>query len=172
MDCPRCSGELGETTYEDFPVYRCAKCRGFWVSGEILRGIIEKRHEKMPQEALEVAKNWHSSQMPKKELPDELKCPRCGEMLSRGVYGVDTGIIIDRCPTGCGVWLDAGELVELQAFDEVWDEKARQIFKEKGLQRIFEVKKTEDPETEVIRRGLLGRSIIGRLADLLVDFLD
>jgi len=127
----------------------------------------------MPQEVLDAARNWHAKNMPKKELPDELLCPACGGTLSRGVYGYDSGIIIDRCPNGCGVWLDAGELVALQAFDEIWDVKSREIFEEQGLgAKLKEIENKEDPETAVIRRGLLGRTIIGRLADILVDFLD
>ncbi|RKZ31279.1 hypothetical protein DRQ36_02530 [bacterium] len=173
MICPGCGGELVSTKYEDYPVRRCSSCGGYWISGEILLGIINARKEKIPAEALAVARDWHSKTMPKKELPDELVCPSCGKMLSRGVYGYDSGVVIDRCPAGCGVWLDKGELVALQAFDEVWDKKSREVFEEKGLGAMLdEIENEKDPETEVIRRGILGKTIIGRLADILVDFLE
>ncbi len=172
MDCPRCKGSLQEASYEGFPVFRCSDCGGFWVNGDVLLDIINKREARIPEAAIAVARGWQKRHLPKRELDSELECPVCGSALERSVYGYDTGIVIDRCPSGCGIWLDAGELVALQAFDEVWDKKARDIFEEKGLRKIFDTSKEEDPETAVIRKAFFGRSIVGRLADIFVDFLD
>ena len=171
MTCPKCKGTLEKTTYEGFPVQKCTGCGGFWISGKVLLSIIDKRGKQIHVQAIDLARQWRMRQIPKKELDNELTCPVCSKALNRSVYGYDTGIVIDRCLSGCGIWLDAGELLALQAFDEVWDEKAKKIFEEKGLHKIFEQSEEEDPETEVIRRGFLGRSIIGKLADIFVDFL-
>ncbi len=172
MDCPRCSGILAESSYEGFPVMKCAGCGGFWIGGKVLLSIIDKRKTEIPEAALRTANEWRHRQIPKEELDNEFKCPVCGSKLNRSVYGYDTGIVIDRCLNDCGIWLESGELVALRAFDEVWNERAREIFRENGLQKIFdEAKNEEDPKTAVIRRGFFGRSIIGRLADIFVDFL-
>ncbi len=167
MNCPRCKRELSEGLYEDYSISRCAACGGIWVDGKALLGIIDKRKEIMPEEALEAARNWRSSVVPKKELDNELSCPSCKAELSRAVYGYDSGIIIDRCTTGCGVWLDKGELEALQAFDEIWDVKARKMFEEKGLERLFEEETEEEKELRGANSGILGR-----LADILFDFLN
>jgi DNA repair exonuclease SbcCD ATPase subunit len=37
----------------------------------------------------------------------EATCPRCGKRLREEDR---RGVSIDVCPTGCGMWLDAGEL--------------------------------------------------------------
>ncbi len=167
MKCPHCGRKLTETKYEDYPIRQCIDCGGFWVDGKILREIIETRKERMPSEALEEAREWRIRAIPKEELQDEIVCPSCGSRLSRAVYGYDTGVVIDRCSNGCGLWLDKSELVALQAFDEIWDKEARKIFREKGLGKIFEETESEEDESKQTRHGVLGR-----LADFLLDFLD
>jgi len=170
MECPRCNRQLSEAKYEDYPIYHCADCGGIWVNCTTLRGIIETRKEKIPREAHETAQAWHSKPIPKEELDDELRCSACGTVLSRVVYGYDTGIVIDRCPNGCGVWLDKGEIIALQAFDEIWDDRALEIFKEKDLKKLFEEDSEVDMDEEDRKNAHSG--IIGRLADILLDFLD
>jgi Zn-finger nucleic acid-binding protein len=172
VDCPRCKNALVEAKYEGYPVLRCPACNGFWVNGTVLHGLIEKREEVIPQSAIEIAKKWHSSVFPKTRMEDELFCPNCGKKMCRHNYGYDSGVIVDSCEACCGVWLDESELIDLQAFDQVWDDKARELFKEKGLVRLFDEEKNEDPETPVIRKYMLGNSVLGRLADMFVDFLD
>jgi len=175
MDCPACQGELVETVYEDFPIYRCSKCGGYWVKGDILTDIIEKRKIEIPDEALKEARNWKRKVAPNRKMKGNLVCPVCGRNLIRRNYAYDTGIVIDCCSLGCGIWLDAKELVAVQAFDEVWDKKALEIFNQKGLGKLFEEKKAED-ELESLKahrkKSIFGRSIIGRLADFFMDFMD
>lgn len=158
-----------QADYEGFPVSHCGDCRGYWVTGTVLLDILDKREKQIPQEAIETAREWRRTQIPKTELNDELECPSCGRILNRSVYGYDSGIIIDRCLWGCGIWLDAGDLTALVAFDEVWEKKAREIFAEKNLQMVFDSTKNAPPD--IIRRGFFGRSVIGWLADFFVDFL-
>jgi len=173
MDCPRCNTEMAEEKYEGNPVHRCSSCKGWWIRGEVLLNIINRREKIIPDRALEAARKWRAKVMPREEMIDELICPECHGKLVRTVYAYDSGIIIDRCPICSGIWLDNGELTALQAFDEVWDIKSREIFEQKGLAKVFkDMENEEDPETAVIKRSFLGRSIIGRLADMLVDYLD
>jgi len=171
MECPSCKGRLKEALYEGFPVYCCSSCKGIWIEGSVLLKILSRRKVSLPPEAIEAAHEWRVRRIPKSELQDVLECPVCHARLNRSVYAYDTGIVIDRCLNGCGIWLDAGELEALKAFDEVWDSKSREVFASKGLQLIFDEPKGEDPETAAIRKGFLGRSVVGRLADIFVDFL-
>jgi len=42
-----------------------------------------------------------------KEEENKIKCPYCGVLMDK----IDkSGVIIDKCPNDCGVWLDRGEL--------------------------------------------------------------
>lgn len=45
-------------------------------------------------------------------------CPRCGTGMSPRDWGFGSQIVIDTCPSGCGVWLDVGEAERLEAFYE------------------------------------------------------
>lgn len=173
MRCPRCNGEFVQSTYEDFPVRICSGCGGIWLDGDVLSKIIEKRHEMIPVNTLESAKNWKREGIAKKKIQDEFSCPVCGRMLKRNIFGYDTGIIIDKCESDGGVFLDKDEIVHLQAFDEIWDDKARAIFKEKRLDEILKnIQNEKDPETGIIEKMPMGRSFLGKIADFLIDVLD
>jgi len=38
-------------------------------------------------------------------------------------YNYSSGIIVDRCKKGCGMWLDADELDKVQIHSELWQDK-------------------------------------------------
>ena len=48
--------------------------------------------------------------------------------MERQEYGLASGVLVDRCPHGHGLWLDVGELYEL----EVFFERVRRESKEEG----------------------------------------
>jgi hypothetical protein len=39
--------------------------------------------------------------------PERGRCPRCGEVLAEADQ---SGVLVDQCPAGHGLWLDQGEL--------------------------------------------------------------
>ena len=53
------------------------------------------------------------------------KCPRCAKMLYSVNYAYSSGIIIDKCSEH-GVWLDKGELENIQINAEHWKVKANE----------------------------------------------
>ena len=52
-------------------------------------------------------------------------CPRCHETLPPVNYQGNSGIIVNTCENGHGIWLDAGELPKIQIFMEQWDRVMR-----------------------------------------------
>ena len=47
-----------------------------------------------------------------------ISCPVCGTEMATREYGYASQVVIDTCPAGCGVWLDAGEIQALEKFFE------------------------------------------------------
>lgn len=91
---------------------RCTSCRGTWLDGgelQLIAGLAGVSAGALTAALIE-AKTTRQSQR---------RCPRCVRRLA----GMDAGglkpLEIDRCPGGCGLWFDDGEMEQLIArFDE------------------------------------------------------
>ncbi|MDQ7824624.1 MAG: protein kinase [Candidatus Eremiobacteraeota bacterium] len=111
--CPLCwvvmdSLKAGSTSFEGCPL-----CRGIWCStrelsrrGPFIYGennpLIEEYWEETP-----VPKENHDFTMRR------LCCPRCGTLMHTFHHRKAAHTELDRCPEGCGLWLDRGELKAL-----------------------------------------------------------
>ncbi|ACY17672.1 hypothetical protein Hoch_5184 [Haliangium ochraceum DSM 14365] len=102
--CPRCpdasmrAEELGESQ-----VARCARCHGLWISSaefNLLVADLDRREAVRVREPLHLA---HEDQV------RYLNCPKCGECMSRQIFGRTSGIVVDICRRH-GIWLDRGEI--------------------------------------------------------------
>jgi Zn-finger nucleic acid-binding protein len=53
--------------------------------------------------------------------PDEptRACPLCDRPLDKVNIGPGAGVVVDRCPQGCGLWFDDAEVAALAAAVEV-----------------------------------------------------
>ena len=40
-------------------------------------------------------------------------CPVCGQSMRRYIYCEDSGVVVDSCDLGHGIWLDDGELAQI-----------------------------------------------------------
>lgn len=99
-NCPKCSSEaLVETlTLGEMPLDVCPGCSGIWLDKGELESLLKK------------SQGWDSADFslinPKAE---GLMCPRCKNKMSRGGL-VNPLLLVDRCQSCGGVWLDAREL--------------------------------------------------------------
>ena len=118
MNCPRCSVVLTQEIYEGVEIDRCPSCKGTWLDSGELTKIIDTREEAfdtaLVQETLETA----SSGVPPGEEATVVKCPKCDSAMRANNYDYKSGIIIDTCRNGHGVWLDGKELEKIQIFRE------------------------------------------------------
>jgi Zn-finger nucleic acid-binding protein len=120
MDCPRDGTVLGATNYEGFEVDKCGACGGVWLDAGELEAIQNKadhahhahRSEKVPDQVQRAINEV--AQLEAKPI----KCPKCGDTMVARDYGLGAQIVIDTCPRDCGVWLDVGEIQELEKFYE------------------------------------------------------
>jgi len=117
IDCPRCKkpmkAEFVQKLGPDVRIDVCGKCGGsFYDRGELAQTIKDRRIADRLTEA------------PIRGTMSPIACPRCsGRMRVRREWDVE----VDVCISCGGVWLDHGELEELeaQAVKDLGDEEKR-----------------------------------------------
>ncbi len=96
LKCPACREVLIAVEYRGLELDTCAGCRGVWLDGGELEALV-------------------GLAVPPKDRPDpslgapNRDCPVCVHKLVKDRYG-RTEVVVDKCPHGDGIWLDAGEL--------------------------------------------------------------
>lgn len=132
MNCPRCRAALLETDYEGLGVYHCHSCRGYWVPGARLAEIAEIREKTFTTEQKAAFQRLHAQARTLVNQADaEISCPRCGQALRQNRYPYANEVIIDRCPQGHGIWLDAGEIEHIQmAVEQQQDEMSETVLEQ------------------------------------------
>jgi Zn-finger nucleic acid-binding protein len=97
---------------EGVEIDRCVTCHGTWLDNGELQ-LIAQRAGVAPggvTEALVAAQGARGGRR---------RCPRCLRRLEMIHLGQSSPLEIDRCPGGCGLWFDDGEMQQFIArFDE------------------------------------------------------
>lgn len=133
MKCPRCSNVLTAIDYEGLEIETCSNCGGEWLDGDELGKVVrirETRFDAGEQRAIAEAEPVHG--IPTHEAGHDLNCPRDDAAMQPVNYGGSTGIIVDRCPTCKGMWVDAGELEKVQMLVESWKDDLPEDLKKYG----------------------------------------
>jgi len=135
MNCPKCAVPLKEVLYEGVKLDHCEQCDGFWLDDGELRKIILCHEETFTPEQLKQAAEMVEKQAIVGVAKESRKvaCPHCGKEC---VKRVSSGVTIDKCPDGAGVWLDKGEIEMLQAMAEerssIFTDEQMQFFKQRA----------------------------------------
>ncbi|HSR48421.1 MAG TPA: zf-TFIIB domain-containing protein [Anaerolineales bacterium] len=114
MKCPVDGSSLESRAVESVQVEACVRCRGLWFQGEELRKA---------KDAAQPDLNWLDFDLWSEQDSFAVAwsvrtCPQCGEKMAGIAYGT-TGVTVDYCPTGHGIWLDNGEFENiLNALDQ------------------------------------------------------
>jgi uncharacterized protein len=120
MRCPRDTSELQQKVYEaSVEVDQCPQCAGMFLDkGELetIQGTVEKDHRRAAVESAD--SSWDPVEAAESEVRGSIDCLKCGTRMERRRYGFGSQTIIDECPKGCGLWLDGGEIQELERFYE------------------------------------------------------
>ena len=101
LKCPVCEEPMIVAEYEHVEIDTCVGCGGVWLDGGELEALV-------------------GSAVPPKATPDpdlgppDRDCPICVDKLIKDRYG-RTQVVVDKCPHGDGIWLDAGELEQILA---------------------------------------------------------
>jgi len=125
MNCPRCkTTQLREITYEGVKIDTCENCQGEWLDAGELKSINDAREVKFSPQEIELVDGIDSSASIKEgELAQDLLCPHCNVEMRQFNYASTSGIVIDKCPTCQGHWLDKSELENIQILVEEWETK-------------------------------------------------
>jgi Zn-finger nucleic acid-binding protein len=141
MKCPKDHAQLEPRRYEgELMVELCPSCRGLWLdAGELER--IEETHERDYREELArmVDLGYNAYEFAGQKAGRVLPCPRCGAEMEKREYARCSQVLIDACPAGHGVWLDAGEIEALELFFERSRLEARELRRGffAGLRALF-----------------------------------
>ena len=114
MKCPRDQTELKEFKYEaEIMVDSCFSCHGMFLDKGELEAIQKAREIDYSKE---LGQGPDASPRPKLSEDAPISCPKCEGEMEKREYGYVSGVVIDTCVAGCGVWLDAGEIQQLEKF--------------------------------------------------------
>jgi Zn-finger nucleic acid-binding protein len=117
MKCPRDGSPLNTEKYEaKVEVDSCPACHGVWLDKGELEQIQETIERDYTQE-LEVRPDRVAASIDEARRRS-IDCPKCGTRLETEEYAYCSSVFVDVCPDGCGMWLDEGELQELEKFFE------------------------------------------------------
>jgi Zn-finger nucleic acid-binding protein len=129
MQCPRCNAQLKEILYEGVSIDTCEKCEGEWLdSGEII-AINKAREKTFSDGEKNKMTGAQKAAKPVTRSQASLQCPHCKVPMTSLNYSYSTGIIVDRCPSCNGLWLDKDELENIQIVIEEWDKKTPELNK-------------------------------------------
>lgn len=120
MDCPRCRFMLVESEYEGERVQFCSTCWGYWLTRRQLFQITGQIGYRFTAEAVQAVETSFDEQGDANRQGSEgetIKCPECGVEMVRKIYMPECPVIIDECQNH-GIWLDTGEIKDLQVFIE------------------------------------------------------
>ncbi|WP_409432109.1 zf-TFIIB domain-containing protein [Litorimonas sp. RW-G-Af-16] len=144
-NCPVDDFTLATETYEGVTIDKCPHCQGVWLDAGELEAI-QERVEVDHSAALARPENTIAGAyaVAKAKSEGSLSCVTCNTGLVKREYGFASQIVIDNCPKGHGIWLDAGELQKLEQFfereQEIADEVEDEIWadlKPKGISGFF-----------------------------------
>jgi Zn-finger nucleic acid-binding protein len=118
MDCPKCNTPLKSVTYEGVEIDKCQQCSGAWLDdGEILK-IIRTKEETFDPKLIKETLALGFTGVPKNEQQTSARCPKCQAGMEAINYDYSSGIILDRCTEGHGLWFDGEELQKVQIVRE------------------------------------------------------
>jgi Zn-finger nucleic acid-binding protein len=161
LPCPRCHSELTERQLGAIAIDICEACGGHWYDAGELERVRQMGPAERPRGLPDPRPpRWVDS----KAL--DVVCPRCREPLGADRYAYSSDLVIDRCPTCHGVWVDAGELEKM---DHLVDEWSRDLEKDAVAwkDRLGEVEKTFGRKIKETERSTRLGALLGFFWDVL-----
>jgi len=118
MNCPSCPGELTEVHYEGERIYTCTSCNGVMLDEEKLKKIELNRQTRISRD------QGHANS---RHYEGTRLCPDCDTRMEKSKYGKYFPLTIDKCPQCSNIWLDKGELEDIQVAFEVFEENTNRV---------------------------------------------
>lgn len=137
--CPHCPEETLKVK-EKFGVkiYLCFYCGGSFLTQTCLKDFLAFHEEEDWPELFDLeAESGHTYE--KSEAPRN--CPACNAPMENVQFQSISGIWIDICPAGHGVWLDCGEIKLIKKYKNKLE---RPLPPEKQKETVFDGKKNKE----------------------------
>lgn len=115
-ECPNCTVELASQRIEEAEFHRCPGCHGLWLTEDAFGELLE-----MSPEAIHPITGQVKGQHTFSRSPQSRVCPNCENAMDNYQFYYDSGIWLDACPGGHGIWLDEGELTLCRLCKEAVD---------------------------------------------------
>lgn len=106
--CPRCHVPLIAEEHGDIVMERCDQCGGRWMTPDDLAAVLELIRLPVEGEAVRTSIDLT-------DVQEDAVCPHCGVPMQPFNYAGDSGIILDKCHTCSGLWLDKDKLERVLA---------------------------------------------------------
>ena len=119
MLCPRCDVSLQEQEYEGERVLFCDLCWGYWLTQPQLESILNTIQYKFSDAEADAATHTMTLEGDVNLQGSEqevIRCPECAQELDKANVS-NCPVIVDQCEAH-GIWLDTGEIKDLQIFLE------------------------------------------------------
>ena len=120
MDCPQCTGQLTATTYEGVDIHVCTSCKGCLLDEKRLGEIETTRDELISRD------HGHTNTG---RYEGTRICPSCDIAMEKAKYGKYAAKTVDKCAQCNDIWLDEGELEDIQVAYEMYEENTNKVKK-------------------------------------------
>jgi len=136
LPCPRCITPLTRINLragKDFQVLRCGECLGFFFDPQDLEELLKLDNQERGR--LDFSRfSVLAEDNTRREWPvGYIKCPICGDVMNRKMYGVRSGVIADRCKEH-GIWLDGGELGKLLKWERTGGLERQALYEQEAAE--------------------------------------
>jgi Zn-finger nucleic acid-binding protein len=94
--CPECGRSFSLISVKDLTIDCCKFCGSIWFDEGELKSLTGLSRD-VPADNLAHRKSRY-------------KCPACESLMREYLYLQRCNLLVDKCPEGCGVYLESGEL--------------------------------------------------------------
>lgn len=109
MKCPDCKHVLKPIDCKGVVIHECTKCDGKWFEKDELQKVEAREDDTVRWIDFEP----FSKEAEQLSASSEGKtCPKCLKKMASLKY-LKSNVVVDKCPTCKGVWLDRGELAKI-----------------------------------------------------------
>ncbi len=137
MNCPICNVQLKPIRYSGIRIFSCKKCSGHLIENGRAK-TIEKRIDKDMKSIVQEIAHRRTE-----DLKEIIRCPRCRNRMDKQEVKAARVFQQDSCRNCDAIWLDGGELAEIQLAYES-NEQTQQVNRMRArLENMTEREKAE-----------------------------
>jgi uncharacterized protein len=106
MICPACRQQMIVVEYKQIELDFCLNCHGAWFDNGELELLLESAAVKDAASIIRSILDAPAAESSERKR----KCPICGKKMQKTVLENKTGVLLDVCIKGDGLWFDGGEV--------------------------------------------------------------